>query len=42
MQTAEPDFTREATGRMVKTPDINYTKEDLSKVVDNTIHIGAE
>ena len=42
MQTAETDFTREATCRLVKILNSNYAKEDLKHLADNATQLNSE
>ena len=42
MQNEEPDSTREATEKMIKTLDINYAKEELKQASDNATQLNAE
>ena len=42
MQTTETDSTREATGRLFKTINSNYLKEDLKQVADKATQLNSE
>ena len=42
IKTAEPVYTREATGRMVKILDSTYLREDPKQVADNSTQMNAE
>ena len=42
MQTAETYSTREATGRLFKTINSNYSKEDLKQVADKATQLNSE
>ena len=42
MQTAEPDYTIEATSRLVKIRDITYAKADLKHIANNKTQLNPE
>ena len=42
MQTAEPDFTREATEEKIKILDSTYANADLKQVSDNATQMNSE
>ena len=42
MQTVEPASTRQATERMVKTPNHTYAKTYLKQVAYNTTHLNSK